>query len=169
MMAISLWQPWASALLVPHLKAHETRSWPCPPRLIGQRVAIHAAKKVLPYDLFVENETRDRLMNDAFGGPWRKTLPFGAVIGTAVLASCKPMSPGLEPSPFGAVPAHDNDRLLGDWSADRFAWRMVDPIEFATPIPTLGRQGWWDLDQQPARTGDLFAPPPNLSTNLVRL
>jgi hypothetical protein len=157
MMAISLWQPWASALLVPDLKPHETRHWPCPARIIGQRVAIHAAKKVLPYDLFGENAERDEVINAAFGGPWRKTLPFGALIGTAVVASCRPMAPGLEPCAFGAVPAHDNDRLLGDWSGGRFAWRMADPIVFDTPIPTKGQQGWWDLERPAVVTGDLFA------------
>lgn len=45
MKAISLWQPWAS-LIACGAKAFETRSWPPPPALIGQTIAIHAARKV---------------------------------------------------------------------------------------------------------------------------
>lgn len=43
MKAISIWQPHASLLLL-GAKPFETRSWPVPKALIGQRVAIHAAK-----------------------------------------------------------------------------------------------------------------------------
>ncbi len=43
MKAISLWQPWAS-LLVLGLKRFETRSFPFPGAVRGQRVAIHASK-----------------------------------------------------------------------------------------------------------------------------
>lgn len=45
MKAISLWQPWAS-LIACGAKPYETRSWSPPRELIGQRIAIHAAKKV---------------------------------------------------------------------------------------------------------------------------
>lgn len=45
MKAISLWQPWAS-LVACGAKPYETRHWAPPRELIGQRIAIHAAKKV---------------------------------------------------------------------------------------------------------------------------
>lgn len=45
MKAISLWQPWAS-LIAAGVKPFETRHWPPPRSLIGQTIAIHAAKKV---------------------------------------------------------------------------------------------------------------------------
>lgn len=47
MKAISLWQPWAS-LIACGAKPFETRHWAPPRELIGQRIAIHAAKKVDP-------------------------------------------------------------------------------------------------------------------------
>jgi hypothetical protein len=43
--AISLWQPWAS-LIACGAKPFETRHWAPPQGLIGQTIAIHAAKKV---------------------------------------------------------------------------------------------------------------------------
>lgn len=45
MKAISLWQPWAS-LIACGAKIYETRDWAPPRNLIGQPIAIHAAKKV---------------------------------------------------------------------------------------------------------------------------
>lgn len=45
MKAISLWQPWAS-LIACGTKPYETRDWAPPRDLIGQTIAIHAAKKV---------------------------------------------------------------------------------------------------------------------------
>lgn len=45
MKAISLWQPWAS-LIACGAKPYETRSWAPPQSLIGQTIAIHAAKKI---------------------------------------------------------------------------------------------------------------------------
>ncbi|MFZ0269903.1 hypothetical protein [Caulobacter sp.] len=146
--AISLWQPWASALMFPHLKVHETRHWPAPARLIGQRVAIHAAQRRCPL-----NETsllNDEAANATFGLPWRQNVPYGALIGTAILAACQPMS-----GQYAARPAHANDEAFGYWSAERFAWRMADPIPFETPLPMKGQQGWWRLlDSAPS--GDLF-------------
>jgi hypothetical protein len=43
--AISLWQPWAS-LIACGAKPYETRHWAPPRELIGQTIAIHAAKNV---------------------------------------------------------------------------------------------------------------------------
>lgn len=45
MKAISLWQPWAS-LIACGAKPFETRSWAPPRDMIGQPIAIHAAKKI---------------------------------------------------------------------------------------------------------------------------
>lgn len=47
MKAISLWQPWAS-LIACGVKPYETRHWAPPRELIGQRIAVHAAKKIGP-------------------------------------------------------------------------------------------------------------------------
>ena len=43
MKAISLWQPHAS-LAVSGIKLYETRTWPAPRSIVGQRIWIHAAK-----------------------------------------------------------------------------------------------------------------------------
>ena len=43
MKTISLWQPYAS-LIAAGVKTIETRGWAPPKRLMGQRIAIHAAR-----------------------------------------------------------------------------------------------------------------------------
>lgn len=43
MKALPLWQPWAQ-LVVIGAKRVETRHWPAPNYVVGQRVAIHATK-----------------------------------------------------------------------------------------------------------------------------
>lgn len=42
--ALTLWQPWAS-LVAEGVKTIETRSWPAPAALAGERIAIHAGAK----------------------------------------------------------------------------------------------------------------------------
>ena len=79
--AITLHQPWAT-LIALGVKTVETRSWPAPERLLGQTIAIHAGKRVArDPGVAVENEMRVRLGKD-----WRRTIPAGAVLATAVLA-----------------------------------------------------------------------------------
>lgn len=103
MKAISLWQPWAS-LIACGAKPFETRHWAPPPDLIGQTIAIHAAKKIdkgaaqfaeeLCYGQHAAggfeladkleasmSATPDRLMG-IFGAA---TLPIGCVVATARL------------------------------------------------------------------------------------
>lgn len=143
MKAISLWQPWATACMDPYLKVHETRHWPAPRRMTGERVAIHAAKKqVPPWDLDEEVESA---MNHHFGPPWRHRLPFGAIIGTAVLAECFK----IERSTVGSGgPVHPYDRLFGNWEPGRYAWRLVDRQTLATPIPWKGAQGFFNIPDE---------------------
>lgn len=133
--AISLWQPWASAATFPHLKGHETRHWPAPARLIGQRFAIHAAKRAPPVNLSSHVQLR---MEALFGTGWRKTVPRGCIVGTAVLASCLPTTT--------AQPSHMIDFAFGDWSEDRFAWALTEVTRLKDPIPWSGRQGWFSVE-----------------------
>jgi activating signal cointegrator 1 len=106
MKAISLWQPWAS-LIACGAKLYETRSWAPPRELIGQTIAIHAAKKVDKdaaqmateimygqwvdyggYDLAQKLEASwgDDDASDAIMGVFgQTTMPIGVVVCTAKL------------------------------------------------------------------------------------
>lgn len=135
--AISLWQPHAIALLLPDLKVSETRSFRLPPRLIGKRTAIHAAKRrARPGEGWAEV---DEAMEAKFGSRWQHALAYGAVIGTTTFTGCFATHEG-------PGPAHDMDSWFGDWSEDRFYWPSQDPEVFSDPIPWTGRQGWFEVE-----------------------
>jgi activating signal cointegrator 1 len=119
-LAISLWQPWASFIAI-GVKPYETRHWVPNRRVIGQRIAIHAAKKPIP---------REEIF-------WWKSVsaqdaspPLGAFVCTAILR---------EVLPANAVEADD----FGDYGEGRFAWHLTD-VELIDPaIPAKGQQGFW--------------------------
>lgn len=143
---ISLWQPHASLLFAPHpdrpdevVKPDETRDWDAPRRVIGKRIAIHAAKRFPLYD---DLDPLHILCVRLFGEDYRKTLPRGAFLGTAVLASSRRMNP-LLPLCGAGDPLNE---LCGYWVDGRYAHRYVDHERFPAAVPARGQQGWWRCD-----------------------
>jgi hypothetical protein len=144
---LSLHQPWASALFLfdaagRRLKIHETRSFPAPRRLIGQRIAIHAAKKRPGPEL---SDSIDR----ALPAGWRDSFPFGAVLGTVQLVSCTEMNAAAGYHIHAAMPGlPDNvsDSHFGLWAEGRFALRTEQPALLPQPIPWRGLQGWFNVE-----------------------
>lgn len=103
MKAISLWQPWAS-LIACGDKPFETRHWAPPRDLVGQRIAIHAAKKIGPENRgFAEDlmygqvgedgfavadrlsKTMEGIPDELMGGFGMACMPIGCIVCTAVL------------------------------------------------------------------------------------
>lgn len=135
MIAISLWQPWATLIatrvsctcspggghwvtcpaggIAPTMvKRYETRSRPCPPKYIGQHIAIHAAKRP-PIEgdsvgRYVTTRRPDVAMPDGTRIPGRWIacdwdapyevvpipLPLGAVVATAIVTASPPIVDG---------------------------------------------------------------------------
>lgn len=125
MRALTLWQPWASAVAW-RLKRFETRSWATKYR---GALAIHAAKrKPLVCDL-------ERLE------PWLKALlddlPLGKVVAVVELVECFEMT--------GAVleDVANREAELGDWRLGRFAWPMGVVRRLDRPVAAKGRQRIW--------------------------
>lgn len=146
MKALTIWQPWAQ-LIANGAKSYETRSWPAPRTLIGQRIAIHAAKR---WDrelhaTCLEDPFRSALLG--FSSP--SDLPRGAVLATARLLEC---------SPTEAISPSRAERLFGDWTPGRFAWLLVDVEVLKKPVPARGAQGLWDYQPSGARPGQTFLP-----------
>jgi hypothetical protein len=157
--AISLWQPWASLIAI-GAKPYETRSWAPPKSLIGQRIAIHAAKKpwVEVCDTLDERTfaaMRATLIRSP-AGLRLGCLPLGAIVCTAVLSGAYQViqapadSVIREPhrqwrNELGSTfrPAED---LFGDYSPGRWVWALQDVVRLDVPIPCRGRQGWFDVD-----------------------
>lgn len=169
---LALWQPHAILCVAPDpehglqpAKVHETRHW-APRGAFPFAVAIHATKKF-------DNENRAFLTVPRFkdalkrcgyypGDPrpftagressvpgGLKTLPLGAIVGLAVVCSCRRTDRAAE-FDLGAqvaTPAHDDDRAFGYWTPMpkdprqmRFAWRLADTLLLPEPIPHTGRQ-----------------------------
>ena len=143
MCAITLHQPWAS-LIALGLKTVETRSWPAPARLVAQRIAIHAGKRVVrqPGDA-IERELRVRLGED-----WRLTMPTGAVLATAVLAG---MTQVADMDLRAGYVVHDLSTEVGcavgtrrtplypwgGFSSGRWLWFLTDVDTLPEPAPTV--------------------------------
>lgn len=138
MKAISLWQPWASLIAV-GAKPYETRSWAPPKALIGQRIAIHAAKKDVDQALAGVDVWTSRAMFDALKAGGERTpfrlLPRGVIVCTAVLASAHQVFQMKPPDVFG------------DYSAGRWVWHLILIERLDPPVPAVGRQGFFEAPE----------------------
>ena len=152
--AITLHQPWAS-LITLGLKTVETRSWPAPARLVGQRIAVHAGKRLVRQP----GGRIERELRVQWGEDWRLNIPTGAVLATAVLAGMAQVARVdlLEGcavhDPWGEVGCAAGRRRTpidpwGDFSAGRWLWFLDDVEALPEPVPAVGRQSlWrWDID-----------------------
>ena len=136
MKAITLHQPWAG-LISDSRKLIETRCWPAPTSLVGQRIATHAGRTV------------DRGYARAFGYD-SATIPSGCVVCCATLLG------------VGQVLSSDDNGILtvrmkagdrptsaqkddyGDYSPGRWLWFFKDVQPIDPPTPARGKQGFWD-------------------------
>lgn len=135
MKALTLHQPLASLVIV-RIKRTETRSWAAPESLIGQRLAIHAARRVpLDVDPIVE-----RLCRELWGDGWALEIPLGCLLGTVRVAKCARM-PIVGPKSW-------QDRACGIWKAGRFGWDLEDPRPLEHPIPCRGFQRLWNIREE---------------------
>jgi activating signal cointegrator 1 len=129
MKGLQLWQPWASLVAI-GAKRIETRHWPAPPELIGQRITIHATKRTSELWLCAEHPFREyHLAADR--------LPLGAIVATAVLARCAPMTvDGI--ARLNEVSPHEF--AFGSYAVGRFAWVLRDVEPVVPAIPFKGAQ-----------------------------
>lgn len=137
MRTISLWQPWASLVAV-GAKRIETRHWPAPATLVGQRIGIHAAKTTSHLPICSEWPFSEHIDDP-------RALPLGAVVATAVLDRCRPITSE------GAALLEERDRqeaAFGLYSPGRFAWVLRDVIALEGPVPFRGSQGFFDVPDQ---------------------
>lgn len=146
MKAISLWPPYAH--LIGKGKIHETRDWYAKHR---GPVAIHAAKNQMSLNNIIKmlqqhpDAPLALALRSAFGtlnaqGTIEKLrrLPTGVIVCTAYLEDCQPTQ-YLNPQFL--------DRMFGDWSFGRYAWKLTDIKILDRPIPAVGQQGFWEWHQ----------------------
>ncbi|MFA9261830.1 MAG: ASCH domain-containing protein [Undibacterium sp.] len=138
MKVISIWNPWAS-LIVHGFKFIETRSWPAPKTVIGQRIGIASTKSVLPIqkEAFVDSKFQDFYYLS--GLPDLQKLPNGYLLGTAILDSVDLMDQAL------VNDITEEERAFGFYALGRYAWRLRKPEPLSHPIPIQGKQGLFDF------------------------
>jgi activating signal cointegrator 1 len=152
--ALTVRQPWA-ALIGEGAKRYETRGWPPPKQLIGQRLAIHAGQARLPRDLCAAETTA---IEAGLGLPtarWAE-LPLGALVCVAVLAGAYRIAPSLghprRPKitetlagsiMMDAIELEAAEWRFGDFSSGRWAWSLRDIQLIDPPIRTTGQRRIW--------------------------
>lgn len=132
---ISLWEPWATAMLR-GLKKNETRSWPTSYR---GWMGIQAAKKEYrPRDYDFEF---NKMVQGAGIWPHHLTTTYGKLLCIAKLVGC-------EPTERICDAVTERERAWGNYDPKRFAWitSPCDLIELPEPIAIRGRQGLFNLE-----------------------
>lgn len=137
MKALPLWQPWAS-LVAMGAKRVETRSWPAPAAILGERVAIHACK-TRDHIALCETFPFDRHIRDA------AHLPLGALVGTVLVVRCSEITDASADALEESLP---EEFALGNYMSGRFAWVLRDAQPFVEPVPFRGMQGIFDVPDE---------------------
>ena len=125
MRALTIWQPWAHAIL--HLeKRIENRPWACPKHLRRKLFAIHAGKRF-------DAESFGDLAGELGTLPPREEIPLGAVVGVAMVDRVVIASSSLL----------DPEQVR--WWAGPYGWELSHVRALPAPIPCRGFQGFWPL------------------------
>jgi hypothetical protein len=137
MKCISIWNPFA-LLIVKGFKVFETRTWPAPASIIGQRIGIASTKNILPgQKAHVADETFKRYY-ETLCLPALEDLPMGYLLGSVVVDSVELMTEEFLDE------VSDEEQAYGWWNVGGYAWRLTDPEELPYPIPIRGGQGIYD-------------------------
>jgi hypothetical protein len=156
MKALTLWQPWAT-LVALGIKPFETRSWAPPLDLMGQRMAIHAAKlRIEKMKIPDAAAAKHALQLSGISG---LDLPYGAVVGTVRLTGAYRVISGplgsrnsMRRAVYfhgGSIPAAEIEiDEYGDYSQGRWAWRF-DQVRPCYWPDVTGKQGLWNWEEAP--------------------
>jgi hypothetical protein len=144
MKALTLWQPWAS-LVILGVKQVETRSWPTDYR---GPLAIHAAKAfpVEVQELCWEVPFYGYLKRGGYTGP--HDLPRGSVLGVVEVTGCHRITrDNVPPEP---------ERSFGDYTPGRWAWDLAAKEFYQVPFPARGYQRLWEWEPEGELQGRLL-------------
>lgn len=161
----TLWQPHASLVEI-GAKPFETRNYPPPDKMIGTRIAIHAAVRPCALTFFkLDWETRFAIAQALHSAGLQfvtpremNSLPHGAIVCTAVLAGAGKVKgiddviTRFEPGRLelmdrrGDIPEIISEDPFGFYGPGRWAWLLKDVHRLPVPVPFKGVQGWgtWD-------------------------
>ena len=144
MKAITMHEPWAT-LIVVGKKTIETRSWPPPVYLLGERIAIHAARrKPAQADLWMLDGVQAQT----------DLLPLGYVVATALLEDTWRVGHlSYQPGPPSVTKAIsiDTERWVetdpyGNFAPGRWLWFLADVEPLMVPRRAIGHQRFWEWE-----------------------
>lgn len=158
MKALTIHQPYAS-LIADGRKPYETRHWAPPAVLIGERVAIHAAKKW-------DDELRETAIEFGYDPDGQPGMPLGAVVATARLVAAHQLTGAVVDSDehgwwASTCRTIGNDPMqrqmygtlciradrYGDFHGGRWAWAFDKVDRFEHAVPAHGAQGFWNWER----------------------
>jgi hypothetical protein len=149
-MALTLTQPWASC--VADLgKWIENRDWPPPSWLLGQYLAIHAAKRCDPEDYAAVASDRVKLGYPRGALPAPEQMPLGVIVAVARVAGAV----RVETEDFGHLKATETRpagldeqivarALASPWSRGIWLW-LLDDVTKIEPVAHRGMQRLWPV------------------------
>lgn len=155
MKALSLWQPWASAIAL-GAKTIETRHWKTPYR---GPIAIHAAQRRNRRELADIEQMPEFAAAfwdpcDKFR-PFAEELPFGALVATANLVDIRPSDKfSIEELCTARMRVGAPEHLtwcecqMGNFNLGRFGWVLADIAPLIEPIPFKGGQGLFNVPDE---------------------
>jgi hypothetical protein len=137
MRAISLTQPWATAIAL-ELKRWETRSWPT--SLRGQ-ICIHASKG---FPKWAREFAEEMAKAYAIRALFPESLPLGQIVCVADLTECRQTETAKRD-------LGEREQSWGDYADGRYCFKLENVIRLASPVPATGALGFWRVDWDPAK------------------
>lgn len=136
--ALSLTQPWATLVAI-GAKRFETRSWGTSYR---GALAIHAAKGFPAWarECCEQEPFRSALAHAHFYS-WRQ-LPTGVIVAMSDLDNCTPTNTFHRSEKFEQFQQTDEYKF-GDYSANRFVWKLNNITQLEVFVPCMGAMKLW--------------------------
>jgi hypothetical protein len=144
MLALTLWQPWAWAIL--HLplglaKPVENRDWMPPRGVIGTRIALHGGKR---YDAAARHSIAGANMDAYILLPSDARRFYGGILGTVRLVGVVEERRGYIELVAGGWGEVTRERCA-PWFVGRYGWLFDQRRVLDTPIPCRGFQKLWTV------------------------
>jgi len=137
MRCLSLTEPWATLMALQEKKI-ETRSWRLPLSILGQEVAIHAAKTFPGWASKLSEEEPFCSSLRAKGNLFVPNLSRGKVLCILKFIGCR-RTEDIRYRVDG------KEYLFGDYSDGRFAW-LTEFVRRIEPVPAVGHLGFWEWE-----------------------
>jgi len=141
MKTLTIQQPYAG-LLILGIKKNETRSWNTKHR---GKLAIHSSAKMTADGKQTLEWLSKELPDVFFPGSEAMIMctRLGMVLGTVNVIETFSTNSSYNV----AVHTESLERYLGDYSANRYFWKCEDPVQFASPVPAVGKLSIWNWEK----------------------